>query len=51
MQYLMRIDSLQYLDRRTPGETPTEIPEPWRKEDPKTFDEAMKSKDVAFWKE
>ncbi|GJY63767.1 zinc finger, CCHC-type containing protein [Tanacetum coccineum] len=34
-----------------PGETPIEIPEPRRKEDPKTFDEAMKSRDVAFWKE
>ncbi|GJR69676.1 zinc finger, CCHC-type containing protein [Tanacetum coccineum] len=44
-----------------PGETPIEIPKPWRsnrarvakyiKEDPKTFDEAMKSRDVAFWKE
>nr|GEU52441.1 zinc finger, CCHC-type [Tanacetum cinerariifolium] len=44
-----------------PGETPIEIPEPRRsnrarvaksiEDDPKTFDEAMKSRDVAFWKE
>ncbi|GJZ81426.1 zinc finger, CCHC-type containing protein [Tanacetum coccineum] len=34
-----------------PGETPTEILKPRRKEDLKTFDEAMKSRDVAFWKE
>ncbi|GKD73297.1 hypothetical protein Tco_1331579 [Tanacetum coccineum] len=32
-------------------ETPVETPTVHRKEDPRTLDEAMQSRDVAFWKE
>nr|GFA64753.1 zinc finger, CCHC-type [Tanacetum cinerariifolium] len=32
-------------------DVPSETPEPHREEDPRTYDEAMQSRDAAFWKE
>ncbi|GJZ64674.1 zinc finger, CCHC-type containing protein [Tanacetum coccineum] len=32
-------------------DVPNEIPEPRKEEDPRTYNEAMQSQDVAFWKE
>nr|GEW62531.1 hypothetical protein [Tanacetum cinerariifolium] len=32
-------------------DVPSEIPEPQKEEDPKTYNEAMQSRDAAFWKE
>ncbi|GKB81288.1 zinc finger, CCHC-type containing protein [Tanacetum coccineum] len=33
------------------NDVPSEIPEPRKEEDPRTYDEAMQSQDAAFWKE
>ncbi|GKE48071.1 hypothetical protein Tco_1479329, partial [Tanacetum coccineum] len=38
------------LDDQT-DDVPSEIPEPRKEEDPKTYNEAMQSQDDAFWKE
>ncbi|GJR58714.1 hypothetical protein Tco_1500876 [Tanacetum coccineum] len=32
-------------------DVPSEIPEPRREQDPRTYDEDMQSRDAAFWKE